>query len=76
MEGAERVFLDWLVYALGQLVVVGVGLWDMRRRGVGVYHVGVLVWWAWFGGWLAWDVGEFGGKHGEVNLSDGPLSAG
>ncbi len=88
--GHERVFLDWLVYALGQLAVVvlgwvvreRLGFWDVGCRSVGVYRVGVLVWLAWLGGgWLGmWGGGwgrwgECGRVWSEVNSSDVPLSA-
>ncbi len=70
--GDERVFLDWLVYALGSLVVIGfvgggglafLGCGLSACRGVsggGVGVVGVV------GGWLAWDVGWWLGEVGRM----------
>lgn len=63
---SARVFLDWLVYALGQLLVVWFGvwgssslrLWDVSRRSVGERLLGLCLLLGWLLGLWEWDVGE------------------
>jgi hypothetical protein len=63
---SERVFLEWLVYAIGQLLVVWFGvwgssslyLWDVARRSVGERLLGLCLLLGWLFGLWEWDVGE------------------
>lgn len=65
---SARVFLDWLVYALGSFTLVWLGmqgaghlrLWDVVLRSLGVFPFGTLVALARLLGWCEWDLEEQG----------------